>query len=152
MTADQFLATPKGARFDGLVRSPDVIARMIAHSRTGRTAIEAIDPLVADAIGPMTDDEKTAAGRVVKAALREHGWVPWKKNGRVRNGRVFSRGSIYREITPPVLPPPAPSPDGAGADRYQAAIDILRASRQGAAPTDGVDAFLAERRAMWGGA
>lgn len=153
MTEEQFLTTRNGARFAQIVHDPAMIDQMIAASRKERTPIEALDPIVATAIGKMTNGEKTAAGRVVKAVLRDRGWVPWKKNSRVRGGRVFSRGTVYREIASIPTEPAASAAVASAApasDRYQAAIDILRAARRPGTTPATVDDFLAERRRMWG--
>jgi hypothetical protein len=155
VTEEQFSQSRKGQALIAILQRPGVIDRIVAASRADRPAVEAIDAVVADEIGLLSDPEKQAAGRVMKRSVGNHGLRPVKKGQRVRGGRVFSRGTVYREIMPFGDPAPfaaaAVAAASPGVDRFQSAHEILVAGRRDPAmPLADVDAFLRERRAMWG--
>lgn len=151
MTFDDFKQGWKGQKLAPLFTDPAVIARMEAMTRNGAPALKAIDSDVADAVGSLENVERHHVGRWVKEALTRRGWRT-KIQRSWRGGRVFTSGTVYVPLTPEAPPQPAlqaPTPALAG-DRYQAAIDILRAARRPGTTPATVDDFIAERRRMWG--
>jgi hypothetical protein len=150
MTEEQFSQSRKGRAFVAILSRPGAIERIVAISRSERPAVEAIDADVAETIGVLSDTEKQAAGRIVKRILGDHGLRPVKKGQRVLGGRIFSRGTVYREVAPRLAAAvPAPLPVDA-ADRFRAAHQLLLAGRRNPdAALPGVEAFLADRRAEW---
>ncbi|WP_353217690.1 hypothetical protein [Sandarakinorhabdus sp.] len=154
MTEQQFAASRRGHLLVGILQQPEVLTRMVAAANADRPAVEVIDPDVAALIGALSDDEKKAAGRVVKRFLAPHGLRPFKKGKRVLGGKVFSRGTVYRQVLPPAGAGGSfPSQAGGFGDPIAAAKAILAAGRlDNGRQLDTVEDFLAERRAMWGDA
>lgn len=153
MTERQFSASRKGHLLASILQRPEVIAAMVVAARNDRPAVEAIDGEVAALIGPMADEEKKAAGRMVKRVLAPHGLRPFKKGQRVLGGQVFTRGTVYRQVLPAqqMVAAKGAIQRNPGEDAIDAARRLLAASRRNPdQPVGGVDDFLAERRAMWG--
>jgi hypothetical protein len=160
MTEAQFSQSRKGQAFVAILSHPGAIERIVAFSRKDRPAVEAIDADVAETIGALSDTEKQAAGRIVKRVLGDLGLRPVKKGQRVLGGRIFSRGTVYREVAPRLAATAAPLPLNAAtavttlpvdsADRFRAAHALLLAGRRNPdAALPGVDDFLVDRRAQW---
>ena len=162
MNVSAFAHSANGVKFVGMLERPGVATALLNAARMQRPAIEVFDQSVADEIGMLTHPERKAAGRLVRLRSRDLGLVPWKKGQRVRNGRAFATGTVYREIAPPpaaderasAQPVPVGPVETALASsrdtRIDAAIAILEAGRDATKPRDTVDAFLRDRRAMWG--
>lgn len=117
-------------------------------SRRGEPAIAAIDGVVADQLGRLDDLERQHAGRVIRDLLAPRGWRPKPVRKRLRQGQAFTSGAVYARAFPMQL---TPSSSATPVDRFSAARAILQANRiDPDSPPDTVDAFLADRRRMWG--
>lgn len=152
MTEQQFSDSRKGQVLATILEQPAAIQRIIASSRDDRPAVEAIDNDVAELIGPLTDSEKQAAGRIVKRILGSHGLRPFKKGQRVLGGQIFSRGTVYREYLPSAAALAITAAPSAVHDRIVAARAILASAKRDPSETPAsVDDFLVDRRSLWGG-
>jgi hypothetical protein len=58
---------------------------MIEKSEQKRPAAEAVGPIIAEAVGELTDHEKKLVGRLIKQAIAPHGWQPWKQKRLPKN-------------------------------------------------------------------
>ena len=124
---------------------------MQALSAIGEPAVTAIDNAVADALGPLNNTERQHGGRIVRDQLAPLGWRPSPVRKRLRGGRAFTSGAVYRrvrETSDPVeasASVPATNWEERILARADEAIGMLAAARTGNAGT--VDDFIAERRA-----
>jgi len=141
----------KGRIIVDLIARPDTIAEMERRSRRHEPAVAAIDRAIIDEVGRLNGTERQHAGRVVRDVLAPLGWHPTRRK-RLREGHVFTSGAVYESVAPQPAARLAGTPGVSGSReaRIDEAIAILEASRDQAKPRDTVDAFLRERRAMWG--
>lgn len=124
-----------------LLADSDVIGEMVALSRRGRPAVEAIGKQVGETAPALDDTGKQNIGRLVRSAMAMRGWKPARK-ARVAPGHFFSWGAVYR---------PAGSSDNGDASDAPSRMATLREMVR-ALPGDppSVDEFLEARKAVWG--
>lgn len=144
-----------GRRLAEYLAQSETRAALEASIRAGEPAVAAIDPWAAHTLPPATKTEKQHAGRMVRDTLIPLGWrvdERVKYQPRVRGGRYFSSGSVYRPVAVPVHTAPiAAFPPSEADDPLTRAQRILAAARLDPdKPLGTVDDFLRERRAMWG--
>ncbi len=145
MTYDEFKRSAKGVTLAPLFADPAVVAAMEALSRRGAPAVEALDEAVADQVGHLDDVERQQVGRWVRDILAQRGWRPVAKK-RLSAGRSFVSGAVYAPVVR-ARTAAAETVGGSTANGLARAQALLRE----AAPQIGtVDAFLADRRALWG--
>ena len=125
MALESFKSSNVGVRIAVILSDQAQIARMEQKSREGRPAVEAIGKQIVDAVGKLGDDEKKLVGRWVKQVLAPRGWIPDRK-GRVVNGQLFSRGTIYRRAGSGL----SSGSSSSGAERLAAARAILAGFQQ----------------------
>jgi hypothetical protein len=118
MSLEQFKSSPLGALIGPILSSEEMIRRMEVKSASERPAVEAIGKDIEASVGSLDDEQKKLVGRWVKEVLAPRGWRPDRK-GRVAEGNLFSRGTIYRRAVPQT-----PSEDGAA--RLAAAQALVR--------------------------
>ncbi len=133
-----------------ILSDPRVINDMVALSRRGRPAVEAIGKDVA-ALKPDIDDAgKQHVGRLIRSALAARGLKP-VRSARVRPGNLFAWGAVYgSETSKPDMAAPRPYPTQRRAD-FEAWLErmqkVIAAAPQ---PLTSVDEFVASRKADWG--
>lgn len=120
MSLTQFKHSRKGAKVGAILTSPAAIRTMERKSDLNRPAVEAVGARIAAEVGELGDDERKYVGRWVKELLAPRGFVPDRK-GRVAEGNLFARGTIYRRIGQMKHA----SPRRSGAERLAAARAIL---------------------------
>jgi hypothetical protein len=142
MDSATFRASLAGTTIGRLLTDPATVRAIEQAGAMDRPAVEVIDRAVGDVVGSLSDEERKAAGRLVKQLLARHGLRPVKKGQRVLHGRVFTSGSVYGPVARPApnfgLRPPS------AAERGDAIVARLRAIRVGNAGS--VADFIAERR------
>lgn len=143
----EFRASTKGRIIADLIGRSDSIAEMERQSHLRKPAVGAIDQAIVDDVGRLDDIERQHVGRAVRDILGARGWRPAHRK-RLKSGHTFASGAVY-ELSRKGSPGTASTISAA--DRFAEARRLLLASRRDpTAPMDTVDAFLADRRAMWG--
>jgi hypothetical protein len=118
MSLAQFKSSPVGGMIGPILRAEETIRRMESKSASDRPAVEAIGRDIEASVGRLDDEQKKMVGRWVKEILAPRGWRPDRK-GRVAEGHLFSRGTIYRRAA-------APAPAEGGAERLRAAQALVQ--------------------------
>jgi hypothetical protein len=95
-----FKKSQLGRHIGAVIEDPQNVGDMIAFSRHGLPAIQAVGKNLT-ALGPevRSDQVKKTVGRWVREILEQHGWTVWKKR-RVAPGNLFSTGMVYRAKAP----------------------------------------------------
>ena len=149
MTLDEFKNSVQGQRLAPLLADGLILARMEELARAGRPAVKAIDDAVATHVGPLNNTERQHVGRWVRDVLARRGWRPIKQL-EWRGGKAFSSGAVYARVAGPTTAVPSVRAETIE-QRMVRVREILRAGRiDPSKPLDTVDAFLADRRRMWG--
>ena len=149
----EFRHSSKGRVIVDLITRSDSIAEMERRSRLHEPAVAAVDRAIIDDVGRLDDTERQHVGRAVRDVLRARGWRPTRRK-RLNAGHTFASGAVYEQVHPET-PPRALGTSAAMSptDRQTAARRLLLAARRDPdSPIDTVDAFLADRKAMWSGA
>lgn len=147
----EFRASTKGRIIADLITRSDSIAEMERQSNLREPAVAAIDRAIIDDVGRLDDIERQHVGRAVRDVLGARGWRPTRRK-RLKAGHTFTSGAVYERTRENPARASGPLSATSVEDRFVEARQLLLASRRDpAAPMDTVDAFLADRRAMWGG-
>ena len=151
LTYDDFRSGPIGQKLASHLHEPEVVRKLEAASEEGRPAVAAIDEWAGSALPALGDTERQHAGRMVRDVLAERGWrVGRPDRPRLRRPRVFKTGAVYVRRDGGAAPDLGAA--AGGTDRVARARAILAAGRlPGDREPDTVEAFLADRRASWGG-
>ena len=135
MSLAQFKHTRKGVKIGAILTAPATVRGMVAKSEHDRPAVEAVGARSAEDVGDLADEERKYVGRWVKELLARQGLVPDRK-GRVAEGHLFARGTIYRRVG-------VATSKRSAEERIAAARAILRASPE---PIMSSAELIAERR------
>jgi hypothetical protein len=95
---ESFKKSSLGQRVGEIIQDPQRIGDMVAFSRHGMPAVQAVgEDLLALGREVRQDQVKKAIGRWVREILEQQGWTVWKKR-RVSPGNLFSTGMVYRPL------------------------------------------------------
>jgi hypothetical protein len=123
------------------------VAAMEQLGHQGKPAIAALDAVVAAAFPDLNDTERQHCGRIVRDVLMARGWRTDRQK-RVSGWKLFRSGTVYVPHAPTRH---EPAPHAPALSPVARARTILAAGRRDPdGVLDTVDAFLADRRAMWG--
>lgn len=133
-----------------ILNDPANIEEMVALSRRGRPAVEAIGAKVAEVKPDLEDREKQHVGRLVRDILAARGLKP-VRSARVRPGNLFSWGAVYGAMAGGRPPRREPADAHAPLAEKPSVDDWLVSVREIVAklprPLPSVDGFIAERHA-----
>lgn len=142
MNTEEFISTKKGAQVNAILAQN--IALMIEKSEQKRPAAEAVGPIIAEAVGDLTDHEKKLVGRLIKQAIAPHGWQPWKQK-RLSKNHFFTAAKVYRRFdAEPPLSSENGAPLGSGASRLAKVQQLVAKLPQRVLSSEDL---MAERRA-----
>lgn len=91
-----------------ILSDPAIVEKMVALSRGGRPAVEAIGAKVAEVKPELDDTEKQHVGRLVRDVLAARGLKP-VRSARVRPGNLFAWGAVYGAIAGSPPDPDSPA-------------------------------------------
>jgi len=100
-----YQASQRGQLVHRIIADREVIRDMVAFSRHNiAPAVDVIGPQIA-ALGAAKDDrvDRQQIGRWIAEILEKEGFVPYR-NARVRPGRFFKTGKVFREKPKPSTP------------------------------------------------
>lgn len=93
MSYADFRASRAAQAIAPIMTAEATVREMIALSRHGRPAVQALDARIAGAV-ELDRTERQHVGRWIRDVLGARGWRPGMKR-RVANGKLFSRGTVY---------------------------------------------------------
>jgi len=125
-----FKTTQLGRRVGAIVEHPQIVGDMIALSRHGMPAVQAVGRELLS-LGPEVRDDqiKKTIGRWVREILEQHGWTVWRTR-RVPPGNLFSTGMVYRLRTQPSPHQPG-GEDGSHPLSLEERVALWRAGLEG---------------------